>query len=339
MKSRPTIIDVARRAGVSKSTVSRVVSGGNEAVSEETQHKVNTAIEELGYEYNALAGGMRSNRTYLIMLAIPDITNPFWPEVARGIQDRMALEGYGVIFANSDWHGLRENEFLRLARRNGLDGILINPIQVTNAELVATGIPTVILGLSSDYPNFDMVGSDSHGATLSALEYLYELGHRQVALLLGRPQGRLRRNRLDAYYAFLERHNLPMQPDWVVETPFEHSGGEAAMEQLIRLPQRPTAVLASNDVIAIGALHAAVTHGLNVPEELSIMGIDDIYAATVTLPPLSTVSKPKYQIGAQAAMFLLERMRGEAPPPRRVPIPCRLVPRGSTTSISAVGYS
>lgn len=330
MKPRPTIIDVARHAGVSKSTVSRVVSDGGQGVSLETQRKVEAAIETLGYEYNALAGGMRSKRTNLIMLAIPDITNPFWPEVARGIQDVMDQEDYGVIFANSDWSGKRETDFLRLARRNRLDGMLVNPIQVTNAELVDTGIPCVILGLSPDYPDFDNVGSDSHGATLSALEYLYQLGHRRIALLHGRPQGRPRQVRRDAYQEFFQAHQLAIQPEWIIEVPFTHLGGEQGLQKIAQLQPRPTAILASNDVIAIGALHAAVTLGLQIPGELSLMGIDDIDAASLTIPLLSTVNKPKYRIGEQAALLLLERIRGAAPPARRIAIPCELVERDST---------
>lgn len=333
MKTRPTIIDVAKYAGVSKSTVSRVISGGNQGVSAETQRKVELAIEALGYEYNALAGGMRSNRTNLIMFAIPDITNPFWPEVARGVQDVMDQEGYGVIFANSDWQGQREKNFLRLARRNGLDGILINPIQVADPELATTGIPTVILGLNEQFPDFDMVGSDSHGATIAALEHLYQLGHRQIALLLGRPQGRLRRTRLDSYLEFFQKHHLEIRQEWIIEVPFEHSGGESGMEQLARLASQPTAVLASNDVIAIGAMHHAITSGIKVPDELSIIGIDDIYAACVTLPALTTVAKGKYEIGTQAAQLLLERMRGDQSPPQKIAIPCRLVERGTTMRV------
>ena len=334
MKPRPTIIDVARHAGVSKTTVSRVVSDGGQGVSLETQHKVEASIQALGYEYNALAGGMRSKRTNLIMLAIPDIINPFWPEVARGIQDVMDLEGYGVIFANSDWSGKREVDFLRLARRNGLDGMLINPIQVSNAELVDSGLPTVILGLSPDYPDFDMVGSDSHGATLSALEFLYQLGHRRIALLHGRPQGRPRQARLEAYQEFFKAHNLNLQPEWIIEVPFAHAGGERGMQQLAQQQPRATAVLASNDVIAIGALHAAVTLGLKIPEDLSLMGIDDIDAASLTIPLLSTINKPKYRIGQQAAHLLLERMRGAKRPPRRIAIPCQLVERNSTLRLA-----
>jgi LacI family transcriptional regulator len=333
-KSHPTIIDVARLAGVSKSTVSRVISGGQEWVSDESRQKVEAAIQELGYEYNAMARSMRTNRTNMIMLAIPDINNPFWPEVARGIQDLMEKAGYAVIFANSDWLGHRETSFLRLARRNGLDGILINPIQVTNAELLASGIPTVVLGLRDDYPDFDNVGSDSNGATRMALDYLFSLGHQRIGLLLGKHQNNPRRTRLDAYLDFHAQCGLSMDPELIVEVPFEHKGGEEGMQRMLNLSLRPTAVLASNDTIAIGALHAAITCGVEVPWDLSIMGLDDIYAASLTIPPISTVAKPKYKIGNEASRLLLARIRGGASEPARLAIPCHLVIRGSTAKIS-----
>lgn len=331
MKDRPTIIDVAKQAGVSKSTVSRVVSGEGQLVSDATRRRVNDAIRQLGYEYNAVAGGMRTNRTNLIMLSIPDINNPFWPEVARGVQDFMEKEGYGVVFANNDWQGHREVNYLHLARRNGLDGILINPIEVTNQELVANQIPAVILGMRSDYPDFDAVGSDSARATYTALEYLTGLGHHRIGLLLGKHQNSPRRPRLEVYLSFMSERGIPVEEDLIVEVPFTHEGGLAGMETLLCRDHRPTAVLGSNDVIAIGALHAAVTLGYRVPDDVSIMGIDNIYASSTTVPALSTIEKPKYEIGYQAAGFLLERMRGEVSgEPRQVACPCRLIVRDST---------
>ena len=176
MKRRPTIIDVAKHAGVSKSTVSRAISGDGSGVREGTRRRVQQAINELGYEHNAVASSLRTDRTNIIMLAIPDIANPFWPDVARGVQDVMDREGYAVVFANSDWNGDRERDFLQMARRNRFDGILINPVQVSNEELLDVGIPTVVLSSSQQYPNFDTVGSDSYGGTRLALEHLVSPG-------------------------------------------------------------------------------------------------------------------------------------------------------------------
>ncbi|MCS7038478.1 MAG: LacI family DNA-binding transcriptional regulator, partial [Anaerolineae bacterium] len=220
MPDRPTILDVARLAGVSKSTVSRVLQGKDTPVSEKARAKVQQAIAALGYEHNAVASSLRTDRTCMMMLIIPDITNPFWPEVARGLQDTVEQAGYSVVFANSDWDPLREMDFLRMARRNRFDAIAINPTRVTNDELRTSGIPTVILGLRDDFPDFDMVGSDTHQGTLAALEHLYALGHRRIGVIHGLSQRRLVSSaRRKGHEAFLRRTGLPFDPSLVVEVP------------------------------------------------------------------------------------------------------------------------
>ena len=331
MKRQPTIIDVARKAGVSKSTVSRAISGDGFSVAEETRRRIEAAIEALDYKHNAVASSMRTNRTNTVMLAIPDITNPFWPDVARGVQDVMDREGYAVVFANSDWRGDRENRFLQMAHRNRFDGVLINPIQVSNAELRATGIPTVLIGSRGDYPDFDTVGSDSYGATRLALEHLASLGHRRIALIRGKRTNRPGHSRLTGYLDFLEEQGFPRDDDLVVEVPFDQQGGFQAMTQFLALSLPPTAVFAANDILAIGALQAAHQAGYNVPQDLSIVGLDDIFATATTVPPLTTVTKPKYQIGQKAAESLLAHIqKQQTETPRRHIFSCQLQLRGST---------
>lgn len=331
VSQHPTIVDVARVAGVSKSTVSRVLRGDGTYVRDETRHKVWAAVKALGYEHNAVASSLRTNRTFTVLLAIPDITNPFWPEVARGVQDLMEEHGYSVVLSNSDWDTKREQGFLRMARRNRFAAIAINPTGVTNEELRQTGLPTVILGVREGYPDFDMVGSDSYGGTLQALAYLHQLGHRRIALIRGRRQGKRGRARLAAYQEFLQEQRLPYDPALVMEVPFDRDGGHQAMARLLDLDPRPTAVLAANDILAIGAMQAAHRAKVAIPRDLSIIGMDDIYPATMTNPPLTTLAKAKYEIGRQAARFLLDRIQGDRVlAPRRQVIACRLIERGST---------
>jgi DNA-binding LacI/PurR family transcriptional regulator len=328
---RPTIIDVAKQAGVSKSTVSRVVNGNVDKVRDSTRQRVLEAIKILGYEHNAVASSLRTGRTHTIMLAIPDITNPFWPEVARGVQDYMDKEGYAVVFANSDWKGTREKEFLAMARRNGFDAIIINPVEVTNQDLLDAEIPTVLIGARDGYPNFDIVGSDSYHAAKKALAYLYDLGHRRIGLIRGKHLNRTAYSRLAGYLDFLREKDLALDESLIVEREFELRGGVEAMKQLLSVPEAPTAVLAANDILAIGAFQAIHDASLKIPQEISIMGIDDIYAAAATNPPLTTMAKQKYELGYQAATFLLEHIYGKAPDaPRRCLLPCKLIERGST---------
>lgn len=330
---KPTILDVARLAGVSKSTVSRVITGDFHLVSETTREKVEEAIKQLNYEYNALARGMRTRKTNMILLVIPDITNPFWVEVARGAQDFLDQKGYAVLFANSDWQGARETNYLRLARRGGVDGILINPIVISEEELTALDIPAVILGIREGFEMFDQVGSDTPSAIRIALDYLVSLGHKRIGLLLGKNPMRPRPSRLETYVSFLQEHNLPFEEELVVEVPFEREGGFQGASKLLSLNHRPTAILASNDLIAIGAMQAVIESGLSVPDDMSIIGIDDIYAASLIMPRLTTVVKPKREIGKRAAECLLERIENNASlPPRKCVLPCSLVVRNSVAA-------
>lgn len=333
MASRPTIIDVARVAGVSKTTVSRVVNEDTRKVSDETVERVMQAITSLGYEHNSVARSLRTDRTNIVMLMIPDITNPFWPEVARGIQDAMDKAGYSVVFANIDWNKAREQEFLRIAMRTRVDGILINPIHVSEEQILATRIPSVILGTRPGFKALDMVGSDTSLAMHKALEYLVRMGHQQIGLLLGSSETGSNLSRKNSFYEFFAERDLPVNPEHVVEVTFDNHGGERGMCRLLELAQIPTAVIASNDLIALGALQVANEMGYQVPKDISIMGIDDIYASSLSIPALTTMRKQKYEIGQKAAELLLTRM-GLADDvllaPREIRFPCHLVVRSST---------
>ncbi len=338
MKRSPTIIDVARVAGVSKSTVSRVIADGGQGVSEATKQRVLSAIEKLGYAPNAIAQSMRTTRTNIIMLAIPDITNPYWPEVARGVQDVMDEAGYAVVFANSDWDEQRERAYLDMARRNRFDGILINPVRISSQALQAYDIPTVILGTRGTYGAFDRVGADSYAGIKIATAHLISLGHRRIGLVLGERQSQARDSRLAGYQDALVSAEIPLDEDLITKVPFTRYGGKTAFHRFMQSSRPPTALVCANDIIALGVLQAAHEAGVSVPRDLSITGLDDIDAAATTTPPLTTVSKPKYDIGRQAAIFLLERIRGVAPDaPRHLVFAGELNVRGTTAPPSSVG--
>lgn len=334
MGRRPTIIDVANLAGVSKATVARVVNGETDLVKEATRNRVMTAIERLGYERNAIAGSLRSNRTYMIALSIPDITNPFWPEVARGVQDTVEAADYMVVLMNNDWNSSREHNHLQLMRNNQFDGLIINPTGISNVDLAALDIPVVVLASGDAYPDFDTVSSDSRQAGRLAMEHLLALGHRRIGLILGPVRRPKSHTHYDSYATALRHYEEPVDGALVVQTTFSEDGGYTAMRELLRLERPPTAVFAVNDIIALGAMRAAQQAGLRVPEQLSIVGMDDIHAAATTFPPLTTVAKPKYEIGNTAARFLLEHLNGATIDiQRRELLACQLVQRGSTARV------
>ncbi|MBK8031672.1 MAG: LacI family DNA-binding transcriptional regulator [Anaerolineae bacterium] len=331
MKKRPTLREVAQLAGVSKATAARVVSGSSDPIREETRQRVYEAVERLGYERHAIAGSLRSARTYMIALSIPDITNPFWPEVARGIQDKLEEAGYTVVLLNNDWNVEREQTHLRRMGQKQFDGLIINPTGTLNSDLIKLRLPVVALAAGDSFPDFDTVSSDSAAAGRRALEHLLELGHRRIGIIAGQLRRRKSHTHLNTYTRLMEAHGLTVDPQLMIETDFSQESGYQALKQILAQPQPPTAVFAVNDILALGALQAAQAAQLAVPEQLSIIGMDDIFAAATAFPPLTTIAKPKYDIGLVAAQYLLERMNGTPiSAPRHTLLPCTLVLRSST---------
>jgi LacI family transcriptional regulator, galactose operon repressor len=333
MKKRPTLRDVAQLAGVSKATAARVVNGDHDIVREKTRTRVLAAVTQLGYERHLLAGSLRSQRTYMIALSIPDITNPFWPEVARGVQDAVEQVGYTIALLNNDWNAVREQKHIRQMRQHQFDGLIINPTATLNSDLIELPLPVVLLASGESYPDFDTVSSDSAQAGRLAMEHLIGLGHRRIGLIAGPLRRRKSHTHYDTYLKTCEAHGLTVNPDWIVETTFTHEGGFSAAQRLLELALPPTAIFAVNDIIALGALQAVHHAGLGVPEDISIIGMDDIFAAASSNPPLTTIAKPKYDIGVTAARFLLARVEESEPEPcHHTLLPCALVHRGSTGS-------
>ena len=325
-----TILDVADRAGVSKSTVSRVLCNRGD-VSEETKARVLAAVAELRFQPNMLAGGLRTRRTFSIALIIPDIANPFFPEIARGAQTVADDRGYTVLFANTDWMERRERDFIALARRNRVEGILINPAGISARELKHIGCPVVILGSRQNYLDFDTVGSDTRAAVHLGVDHLVGLGHTRIALIGGPRNNPAAVKRLNSFRERMSAHQLAVINDFIAFAGFSQAGGCAAAAQLVRLSPRPTAIVCGNDLVAIGALAGLRNHGLRIPDDIAVVGIDDIEASAVTNPPLTTVAKPKFRLGQEAAALLIDRIEGrEAGPPQLRLLPIELIVRGST---------
>jgi DNA-binding LacI/PurR family transcriptional regulator len=332
MPKSPTILDVARTAGVSKSTVSRVLQGDDASVAATTRNQVLDAMQRLGYAHNAVASSLRRNRTNMILLLIPNIDNPFWPGVARGLQDRVTQAGYSVVFANSDWDRAQEQAILEMARRNRFDAIAINPVYVQPADLSKLDVPIVILGLRRDYAAFDRVGSDSYQGTLQALTYLHDLGHRRIGLIWGNRASS--RSRLRAYQDYHNTHGYIIDETLVISAPYSLEGGRLATHQFLDLAQPPTAIFAANDVLALATIQVALSRGVRVPDDLSVVGMDDIESASMSTPLLTTVAKDKYETGRCAAELLLKRLNHAAPAePQRAVIACTLVERQSAAPL------
>ncbi|MDB5505397.1 MAG: putative transcriptional regulator protein LacI family [Devosia sp.] len=329
LERRPTIIDVARLAGVSKSTVARALSDGAE-INPKTREAVLAAARTAGYERNHLAVGMRSGRSGMIGLVIPDIANPFWAEVARGAQDRAEEHGISLLVFSSNWDHDREARHLAALRQARVDGAIINPVADSFDDLDRFGLPFVLIGSSAErFPETSSVGSDIAQAVRLGLDNLVSRGHDMPYLLLGTKARIARARFLRAVYDHCIARDvdpavLPTEDgDYTVE------GGRAAMSRILaRHPGGHISIFAANDLMALGAMLTAREQGLNCPDDVSILGFDGVPAGEFSWPGLTTIEKPARAIGRRAFDSLSEEIAGRADH-SRIYLPCRLLERGS----------
>jgi LacI family transcriptional regulator len=329
---RVTIADVATRASVSKTTVSHVISG-NRPVSMSTRTRVETAIADLGYRPDGVARSLRTRRTHVVALIIPDITNPFYPVLSRGLEHALAGAGYRTFICSSDGDTDRELDFLTEVCDRRVDGIVLDSfhVSVDDVEEIARGdVPVVWLGGSPRaHPGVDTVRSDDENGAFDATMHLVDRGHRTIAMVDG-PEGS-GTSRRDGYLLALAAAGITEDARICVRSDWTRAGGAACLDQLLSTEPRPTAVFCSNDRSAIGVIDAAHERGLAVPDEFAVVGFDDIEEAAMTTPPLTTIRNPAFETGEAAGRLLGERMfggyRGTA---RDVLLPASLVARSSS---------
>lgn len=323
----PTIIDVARKAGVSKTTVGRVVSGASN-VSAEGKRRVVLAIEQCGYEPNRLALGLRTGKSQTLGMLIPDMANMHWADVARGAQDEAERHGYVLIISNSDWDTQRERRHLEAMRRNRVDGLIVNPTDERIAWLRRLEIPVVILGSSGvEAPELSCVRNDIEQGVDQAFAYLAGLGHSDIGLIAGRRSRNSAKRFLSAVHGVREaKTDLRLRIEEGNYT--AESGYEACRRLLDRDRSRPTAIFAANDMMALGATQAVRDSGLSCPDDVSVIGMDGISTGAFSSPGLTTISKDRYEMGSRAAAHLVAMLTGSAGPIHDV-LPCKLVKRGS----------
>jgi LacI family transcriptional regulator len=318
-------------AGVSKTTVSHVLTG-NRPVAVTTKRRVDDAIRKLGYRPDGVARSMRTRRTHMIALVIPDIANPYYPSLARGLEDGTNHD-YRVFICNTDGAPRQEEAFLAEIGDRQADGIVIDSFSMTSRsirELVPQHISVVRLGTGLiDDPGFDTVHADDRSGAYDATTHLIEKGHERIAMIQGPPGAGGKRN--EGYMRALDDAGLPYRPELIAPSDWTRRGGEAAATRLLTQPEPPSAIFCANDLMALGAMAAAAEAGMRVPDDLSIVGFDDIDAAVMVSPALSTIVNPAYETGLLAGILLRERMDRTAPEtPRSVTVPCRLVERATT---------
>lgn len=329
---RATIVDVAREAGVSPTTVSHVLNGTRH-VAEPTKQRVLAAIERLSYEVNSLAQGLKRDRSQTIGLLITDISNPFFTALVRGVEDTANAAGYSVILCNTDEDPAKELTYLRMLRRKRVDAILMAPTGVRQPEvdrLIELGFPLACFDRLSPGAPCDAVLVDNAGGARRAVSHLLALGHRRVGVIAGLAGVGTTDERLAGYYQAMADHGVPVDPELVRRGNSRLDGGYREMQALLGLAVPPTAVFTTNNLMTLGALGMLQLRRVRVPEDLAIVGFDDFEWAAVLRPRLTAVAQPTYEIGETAARMLIDRIEGRAPAePRRVVLPTRLIVRES----------
>jgi LacI family transcriptional regulator len=327
-----TIFDVARRAGVSITTVSHALSG-NRPVAKATRARIERAVRELDYRPNAFARGLRTERSHTVALIIPDITNPYYPTLARGMQDAMLPGGYQIFVCNTDGRRDLERSFLADALHRRVDGIALAALATTDRMLgpvLRANLPMVSFGSTIEHSRVDCVRTDDVAGSKEATEYLIDHRYRPIGMIGGPPRMSPSDHRLQGYRAALRGARIRFDPRLVAVGDFTRAGGAAAMREVLSRRITPRAVFCANDLMAIGGMDAIREARLRIPRDIALVGYDDIEAAGLVTPGLTTVVNPAYEMGHACGRLLLERMSGRHVGARReVVVPHRLIPRGS----------
>lgn len=329
LRKPSTITDVADRAGVSPSTVSRYLRGDRVR----SAAKVELAINDLGFRPSPAAQSLKSGRTGAIAVVVPDVSNPFFAAVVRGADSISARDGYTLFLANTDESDEREAEIIdTLIGR--VDGMLLAPASEHDPgpeRLADAGVPTVLVDREVESsPSFDSVLIDNEGGARSAVEHLLGLGHERVATIFGPVESTPGRLRLKGYRAAMEAHGLEVDPEMVRSGGFMEHGGYQAMMSLLASPDPPTAVFVANNVMTIGALRAVKDLGVRIPTGLSLVGFDDHAFSEILDPPLTVVNRPMEEQGAIAMRLLMSRLSGATEGPKQIVLDTSIVLRGST---------
>ena len=346
---RPTQLDVARKAGVSRATVSYVInhhSDGRVPISEETRLRVLQVIEELGYEPDTRAQSLRSGDTKTIGLIIPDIRNPHFWENADGVEQEARAAGYHLLLSSMDLSAeYGEDIFKNLSGRR-IDGlILLMSSFIDNSEEAKNTLVRVLkrrlpIVEISDRPNVnhnvDSVLSDYSAVTIEAMSHLLSLKHQRIGFIYGVATPELGFDRFHPYQDCLQAAGLPVDQDLIVRCGPNIDDGYQAGIQLLKRTERPTAVIAINDLLAIGVMRAASDLGLRIPNDLSLISYDDIPQAKYLVPRLTTASKDAVRLGREAVRLLLERIQNPTLPRQRINIPAQFILRESTGSAPIV---
>lgn len=304
----PTIKDVARKANVSIATVSRVLHNLS-GYSDKTKLRVTQAIQEIGYQPNAIARGLINKRTQTIGVMFPNVSSYFSSDILHGVEEYANDHNYSVFVCNTADDGKRTMKYLQVLREKQVDGIIFTS-EILKEEyyevLQSMKIPVVLLSSKADYASVPYIKVDDVQASYDAVEYLILRGHREIAMITG-ATGDIMAGipRVKGYKKALEAHGIPFKQHYLASGNFGFDEGTIAMEQLLQTVPEATAIFAASDEMAIAALSVAAKHGLKVPDDISVIGYDNLKLAEMVVPPLTTVNQPLYEMGKGATEKLI----------------------------------
>lgn len=331
----PTLRDVAGGAGVHPATASRALNPATRRlVNDETAERVIRVAEELGYRPNPIARSLKTARSSSIGLVIPDLTNPLFPPIVRGIEDVLGPAGYNAWIVNTDNDPERELSAVASLRSRRVDGLIVATARIEHPlldQLVAEGLALVLVNRRHARPDIPSVTADDAAGVEMAVRHLVGLGHRRIAHIAGPQNTSTGQTRLRAFHQALRDNGLEDDPALVVSCPsWTEIEGATALHGLMGSGAEFTAVLAGNDLLALGCLDALAEIGARCPQDMSIVGFNDMPFVDKVSPPLTTVRIPHYSLGAEAAQMLLERLGEPGRQARSVLLPLTLVERQST---------
>lgn len=329
--------DVAERAGVSVTTVSHVINK-TRPVSDELRKRVLAVMAELGYQPNLLARSLRRGQTHTIGVIVPDSADPYFAEVARGIEDASLKQGYSIILCNSD-NDLDKGQFyINVLTEKQVDGILFVSVDVSTDHiraLQARRMPLVLVEREVVGVEADSVTTDNAKGGWLATQHLLDLGHRRIGCIAGPSDFTPSAERVTSYHRALKEAGIPMDKALIITGDFQHKSGYQAARRLLTMDDPPTAIFACNDVMAVAAMSAAAELGQQVPTDLSVVGFDDVRLAAFANPPLTTIVRPKFEMGSLAVTMLLERIHDTDLPPRQHMLDTSLLIRKSSAPLAA----
>jgi len=332
-----TVKEIAELAGVSIGTVSNVLNG-LPTVREGARKRVLDAVEQLGYQPSLLGRALRKHKTNMIVMIVPDITNPFFPSAVRGAEDVAFQNGFRLVLCNSDVDFHKEATYIDEMRTYRPSGLIIVPADLSRGteearEYLKAGCGVVYMDRIPHKWRGDTVTSKHEQGAYAATRHLIELGHKRIATITGRLTGPSAQARLEGFKRAMLESNLPLPPEYIEEAEFNKSVGHEKAAALLKLRKRPTAIFAANDLIAFGVLAAAREAGVVCPDDLSLVGFDNLDDSDATVPTLSTVDQFAYKLGANATQIIVDRARGKAGAAKRISLEPELKIKESSTVV------